>query len=109
MWLGIALLGILLVSIVIGIVTRKPPYACPPGKTIAATVRRHSEAGPMLVVLSAAGMDAQVVEETAKPLWRRLPHLLYAWYPPHEPQGPWHVVVDEAQLAEAQRLLGATA
>jgi hypothetical protein len=91
--------------LVLALLSRKPPYECPPGKSIAATVKRHSDAGPILVTLEAAGIDTQVAEETAKSLWRRLPFLLYNVYRPHEPPGPWHVVVPSERLVEAQRLL----
>lgn len=106
MWFGLALLAIVLLALAVGLLTRKPPYECPAGKSIAATVKRHRDAGPMLVTLEAARIDSQVVEETAKPLWRRLPFLLYTLYRAHEPQGPWHVVVPTSALPEARRLLG---
>lgn len=91
----------------VALLTRKPPYQCPPGRSIVATVKRHSDAAPMLVRLEAAGIDTQVVEETAKSLWRRLPFIAYTLYRAHEPPGPWHVVVPSAALIEAQRLLSA--
>jgi hypothetical protein len=105
MWLGLAFLAVVLLAVVVGLLTQKPPYECPANKSIAATVKRHADAGPMLVALEAAGIDTQVVEETAKPLWRRLPFLLYTVYRAHEPPGPWHVVVPASALPEARRLL----
>ena len=108
LWFAVALLAILLTTVVIALLTRKPPYVCPPGYSVAATVKPHDEAGRVLVTLERAGIDTRVVEETAKPFWRRLPFLLYTWYRPHEPSGPWHVVVPTAALAEATRLLSAS-
>jgi hypothetical protein len=92
--------------LVLALLTRRPTYECPPGKSIAATVKRHSDAGPLLVALEAAGIDTQIVDEPAKSLWRRLPFLLVTVYRAHEPPGPWHVIVPSNRLAEAQRLLG---
>jgi hypothetical protein len=102
---GLTLLVVVVLVVVVGLLTKKPPYECPPGKSIVATVKRHSDSGPMLIILTAAGIDTDVVEETAKPLRRRLPFLFYTVYRPHEPQGPWHVVVPTSALPEAQRLL----
>ena len=101
------LVAVLVFVLVLALLTRKPPYECPADKSIVATVKRHSDAAPMFVVLEAAGIDTQIVEEPAKSLWRRLPFLLYTVYRAHEPPGPWHVVVPSPRLAEAQQLLSA--
>jgi hypothetical protein len=98
----LALIAIAVFVVVLDVLTRKRPYACPPGRSIATTVQRHVDAGPMLMALDAAGIDTQTVEEPAKSLWRRLPAILYCV---HEPPGPWHVVVPTERLDEAQRLL----
>jgi len=100
-----ALVAIVVLVLVVAMLTRKQPYECPPDKSVVATVKRHSDAGSMLVLLEAAGIDTQVVEEPAKSLWRRLPFLFYTVYRAHEPPGPWYVVVPSARLSEAQRLL----
>ena len=107
MWLIIAIAVCLLLAVVLALLTRKAPYECPPGKAIVATVRRHSDAGLLLATLAVNGIDAHVVEESAKSLRRRLPGLLYALHRPPEPGGPWYVVVDAGDLPEAQRLLPA--
>ena len=88
--------------LVLALLTRKPPYECPPDKSIAATVKRHTDAAPMLATLEAAGIDTQVAEESAKSLWRRLPFLFYTAYRAWEPPGPWYIVVPSARLADAQ-------
>jgi hypothetical protein len=104
-WLIVAIVVGVLLAVVVALLTRKAPYECPPGQAIVATVRRHSDAGPLLATLTVNGIDTQVVEEPAKSLRRRLPGLLYALHRPPEPVGPWYVVVDAGDLPEAQRLL----
>ena len=105
MWLAVAVAVCLLLAVLVGLLTRKAPYRCPSGKAIAATVRQHSDAGPLLVKLETNGIDTQLVEEPAKSLGRRLPGFLYALYRPLEPVGPWYVVVAADDLPEAERLL----
>jgi hypothetical protein len=106
-WFVVAVAVCLLLAVLVGLLTRKEPYQCPSGRGIAASVRRHNEAGALLVTLEAKGIATQLVEEPAKPLSRRLPGLLYALYRPLEPQGPWYVVVADDDLPEARRLLSA--
>jgi hypothetical protein len=101
----IGLLAVVVLALVVALLTRKAPYVCPPGTSILATVKRHSDAGPLFVTLEAAGIDTQIVEEPAKSLWRRLPLLLYRLYPAREPSGPWHIVVSTPDLARAQQVL----
>jgi hypothetical protein len=52
----VALIAIGVLVVAVGLLTRKPPYECPPGQSIVATVRRHGDAAPRLVVLEAAGI-----------------------------------------------------
>jgi hypothetical protein len=92
------------VLVVVALITRKEPYECPAGKGVAATVRRHAEAGPMLVTLQAAGIDTEVVEEPRKSIWR-LAFQGSTHYAFRDPPGPWHVVVAGDRLAEARQLL----
>lgn len=105
----LALVGSVVLALVVALLTREPPYECPPGKSVVATVKRHGDAGPMLVALTTASIDAEIVEEPAKSLWRRLPFLFFALFftvdHAHEPVGPWHVVVPSSCLAEAQLAL----
>jgi hypothetical protein len=105
--LPVALLAALLVDFALSLMTRKAHYQCPPGRSIALTVKRHHDAAAALVALEAAGIDTEVVEEPAKPLARRmLHHWLGVWHR-HEPSGPWHIIVAESALSEAERLLAA--
>jgi hypothetical protein len=98
-------IAVLVVTVAL-MVTRKQPYDCPPDKRILATVPRHSQAGPMLVILEAKGIDTEIVEEPAKALWRRgLLGGTRHFY--REPPGPWHVVVPADRLSEAQHLVSA--
>ena len=105
MWFALTLLAVVALVLVVALLTRKTPYECPTGRSIVATVKRHSDAGPMLVMLEVACIDTQVVEEPAKSLWRRLPFIAYTVYRTHQPPGPWHVLVPSTHLAQAQQLL----
>ena len=110
-WLMALVLGVVIVlSVVASLLTRQPPYECPPGRSVALALNRHADGLPILAALLAVGIDAELVEETAKPLWRRaLFYQLYAPYRPFEPDGPWYVVVPTDALPEVERCLSATA
>ena len=88
------------------LLTSKPVYQCPSGKAVALTVARHGDALPVLSCLSAAGIDAQVAEETSKAFLRRLLYRCMIVGYLGEPPGPWHVVVPRSDLVRAQSCLG---
>jgi hypothetical protein len=95
-----------LIGAVAVLLTRQPPFKCPPSQAILATVKRHAAALPVLACLSAAGIDACVTEETAKPFaWRLLYRFMIVGYF-GEPPGPWHVVVPQVELGKAQACVG---
>ena len=110
-WFMALVLGVAIVlSVVATLLTRQRPYECPPGRSVALTLSRHTDGLPVLAALLAAGIDADLIEETAKPLWRRaLFYRLYAPTRPYEPAGPWHVVVPTSAMPEVERCLSATA
>jgi hypothetical protein len=109
-WLFLVGLAVVVaIVLVVALLTRKPPYEPPPGVAIVATVRRHKDALPLLLRLSQARIDAQVVEESAKSFWRRLPYLGYSLYPNREPSGPWYVLVSTSDLPKAQQVLAESA
>jgi len=97
-WVALAVVAVLLTS--------KPVYQCPSGKAVALTVARHGDALPVLSCLSAAGIDAQVAEETSKAFLRRLLYRCMIVGYLGEPPGPWHVVVPRSDLVRAQSCLG---
>lgn len=85
---------------------RQPPFQCPPSQAILVTVKRHAAALPVLACLSAAGIDASVAEETAKPFaWRLLYRFMIVGYL-GEPSGPWHVAVPQVDLGKARACVG---
>jgi hypothetical protein len=107
---GLAFITVLVVWLLIGagavLLTRRPPFQCPPSQAVLVTVKRHDAALPLLACLAAAGIDASVAEETAKPF---VPRLLYRFMFVGyfgEPPGPWHIVVPQADLGRAQACVG---
>ena len=46
-----ALVAIVVLVLVVAMLTRKPPYECPLDKSVVATVKRHSDAGSMVVLV----------------------------------------------------------
>ena len=78
-------------------------------QAVLVTFKRHDAALPVLACLTAAGVDAIVAEESAKPSARRLFYRFMVVGYLGEPPGPWYVVVSQADLGKARACVGQSA
>jgi hypothetical protein len=106
-WLLLLLLGGVVFSVAWVLLTRRPPYECSPDKAIVSTVKRHSDALPVLAGLLAAGIDADVVEETGGSFLRRVAYRFFVGGYRDRVGGPWCVVVSRDAESNAHACLEA--
>ena len=106
-WLLLLLLGGITFSVAWVLLTRRPPYECPPDKAIVLTVRRHGDALPALARLLTAGIDAEVVEETGGSFLRRVAYRFFLGGNRDRVGGPWYVVVSQEAEPAARACLAA--
>ncbi len=106
-WLLLLLLGGVAFSVAWVLLTRRPPYECPPDKAIVLTVRRHGDALPALARLLTAGIDAEVVEETGGSFLRRVAYRFFLGGYRDRVGGPWYVVVSREAEPAARACLAA--
>ena len=104
----LVLVGMLLFAVAWVLLTHRRPYECPPDRIVVATVKRHADALPIFACLLAAGIDANVVEETGKSFARRV---TYRFFLPRagEVTGPWYVVVPRDAQRQARGCLKSSA